>query len=123
MILELILGSAIAFGIGSRIYFMRAREDVFRGPNLYARIDALFEPYAGQQLSPEIVAHLEAEADTLFRDIVTGVGLVPNHWRLLVHVDDVLGPVPRLRGPNGQLLDVADFEQRLRDGRINLSSD
>lgn len=122
LFLEIIVSAIIVFGVGTRIYFMRAREDVFRGPHLHARIDALFEPYSGQKPSPRVLALLQTEADTLFRDVMTGVGLVPNDWQLLVQVDDVMGPVPHLRGPEGQLLHIADFEQRLRDGRIDLTS-
>ena len=109
-------------GIAYRIYFMRVREDVYRGPRLHARIDALFEPYTGQRLDPDSLRTLEAQADAMFRDIITGVGLVPEGWTLLVQLDDVLGPVPRLKGPAGQLLHVADFEQSLRDGTIDLPS-
>jgi|SRR6188768_2257140 len=122
MIFGLIFGALILLGLAARIHFMRTREDVFHGPQLHARLDALFEPYVGQRPTPELVATLEAEADTLFRDILTGVGLVPNDWHLLVQVDELLGPVPRLRGPDGQLLHLADFELRLRDGRIDLPS-
>jgi len=110
-------------GIAYRIYFMRTREDVFRGPHLRARIDAMFEPYTGQRLSADRLRALESEADVLFRDIVTGVGLVPDGWTVQVHIDDLLGPVPRLKGPDGQLLYPADFEQRIRDGRIDLAND
>ena len=109
-----------ALGIAFRIFFMRVREDVFRGPHLHARLDALFEPYIGQHLSSDSIQELESQADVMFRDVITGVGLLPHGWSVLVHTDDVLGPVPRMKGPDGQLLHVADFEQRLRDGRIEL---
>ena len=104
--------------------FARLFRDVsngaFSGVQLHDRIDALFEPSVGQQPTPELVASLQAEADALFRDILTGAGLVPNEWRVLVHVDDVLGPVPRIHGPNGQELQVAAFEQRLLEGTLVL---
>lgn len=73
MSLALIAVVLLAFRLGIRIYFMRTREDVFRGPHLHARIDALFEPYIGHQPTPELVAALQSQADKLFRDIVTGV--------------------------------------------------
>jgi len=122
MVIEPIVGTLVALAVALRLYFLRTRGATPRGPNLHARIDALFEPYVGQELPPEVVAALQSQADNLFRDIVTGVGLLPNDWRLLVHMDDVLGPVPRVRGPSGELLHVADFEQRLYDGRIELPS-
>ena len=105
-----------------RVYFWRVREDVYRGPHLHARLDAIFEPYIGQALTDDHRRALEAQADTLFRDIMTGVGLVPDGWTVLVQADELLGPVPRLKGPDGKLLHVADFEQRLRDGRIDFST-
>lgn len=122
MILELVVGAVLVFGLANRVYFMRRRETAFRGPRLHARIDALFDAYVGQNLAPEVVAALQAEADRLFRDVLTGVGLVPNEWRLVVQIDELLGPVPRVGGPDGQLLHVADFEQRIQDGRIDLPS-
>lgn len=122
MLLGSIAGIFALLGIAYRIYFMRVREDFFRGPHLHARIDAMFEPYLGQRVSEDGLRALQSQADGMFRDIMTGVGLVPDGWTLLVHVDDLLGPVPKLKGPNGQLLDVADFEQRIRDGKIDLST-
>jgi hypothetical protein len=116
-------GIFAALGIAYRIYFMRTQEDVFRGPHLHDRLDALFDPYVGQTLDQDAIRTLQAQADELFRDIITGVGLVPDGWTVLVHIDEMLGPVPRLTGPDGELLHIADFEQRLRDGRIDLSED
>ena len=109
-------------GILYRIYFMRTGEDVLRGPHLHARLDAIFEPHVGEALSEDQLRALEARADTMFRDIMTGVGLVPTGWTVMVQADDVLGPVLKLQGPDGQVLHVADFEQRLRDGGIDLST-
>lgn len=112
-------GAALAF----RIRYHRARQDALYGPNLYDRIQAILEPYEGQQLSRDSLVILEAEAATAFRDILTGVGLRPGRWKLRVHADEVLGPVPHVHGPEGEVMDLADFEQRLREGRIQLAND
>lgn len=96
--------------------FVHAR----RGPRLYDRIRAILDPYEGQQLSSDSLVILQAEASTAFHDILAGVGLDAGPWKLRLHADDVLGPVARVHGPGGEVMDVADFEHRLRQGRIDL---
>jgi len=117
-----IVAALVIVGFAIRILLMRDNEDVLRGPHLHARLDVIFEPHAGQRLSPDAVLALQARADTEFRDIMTGVGLVPDPWCVRVHLDDVLGPVPRVHGPAGQVLHVGEFEQRVLDGRIELTA-
>lgn len=63
---------------------------------------------------------LEAQANRSFEDAVTGLGLLPGDWRVEVSIDDILGPVPRMLGPGGQRLHIADFERRLIGGEIEL---
>ena len=120
MILAVILLLLSIPALGLRIYFMRQTEDTYRGPHLHARVHAIFDAYDGVQLAPAELRALELRADTAFRDIITGVGLVPTGWGLRVHVDELLGPVPRIHGPDDEVLDVAEFERRLRDGEIDL---
>jgi hypothetical protein len=103
-----------------RAHFQQGRSDVFVGPRLHERMEELFEPHLGQAVSPAVARELEAQANRLFNDVMTGVALVPDGWRVVVQNDEALGPVPRLQGPNGQLLDVAEFEQRVREGRLRL---
>jgi hypothetical protein len=120
MILAVILLLLTIPALGLRIYFMRQTENTYRGPHLHARLHAMFDAYDGVQLAPAELRSLELRADTAFRDIITGVGLVPTGWGLRVHLDELLGPFPRIHGPNGQVLDVAEFERRLRDGELDL---
>jgi hypothetical protein len=110
----------LCFGVWTRVRFLRTSQEVFFGPNLHDRIDAIFGPYEGTQLSQEALDTLEAEAGRAFDDILTGVGLVPEGWRLGVRLDDLLGPVPEIHGPKGQVLAVAAFEKRLRERQIEL---
>ena len=96
--------------------FMHARQ----GPRLHDRVQAILDPYEGQQLSPDSLVILQAEASTAFHEILAGVGLTAGPWKLRVHADDVLGPVARIHGPGGAVMAVADFEHRLKQGRIEL---
>ena len=109
-------------GLYMRIRFMRTAHDVMFGPNLHDRIHAIFDPFEGQRVSQATLEQLEVAASRAFEDILTGVGLLPGDWKLKVHVDDVLGPIPRLHGPDGQVLEVATFEQRVRTREIELPS-
>ncbi len=111
----------VLLGVFLRLFFMRQREDYFRGPHLYQRIQVLLDPFEGHALGDEELARLEAKAADEFRNVLTGVGIVPEPWVLRVHADELLGPVARVHGPAGEVLSVAEFEQRLRDGRIDLS--
>jgi hypothetical protein len=111
----------VLIGTILRIRFARGHNDVLVGPQLQSRIQALFEPFEGSRLSPEGRRSLELQADAAFRDILTGVGLVPTGWSVRVTLDDVLGPVPRVHGPDGEVLTVADFERRLREGHLELA--
>lgn len=103
------------------IRFGGGRDDVLVGPQLHSRLHALFEPFEGAPLSPEGLSSLELQADAAFRDILTGVGVVPTGWSVRVTLDDVLGPVPSVHGPDGEMLTVAEFEHRLREGRLKLA--
>lgn len=103
-----------------RIRYMRARHEAFFGPHLYAQIEAMFEPFEGKQVDDEVLIQLEREAARKFEDILNGVGLLSSGWHLKVELDDLLGPVPRIHGPNGQLLTVSAFEHRLRTGALEL---
>lgn len=107
-------------GLVLRGHFMRVDDDELRGPNLHERLEALLAPYEGQQPSPDALRELEVHANTVFRDAITGVGLIPNDWSLVLELDEVLGPVARLHGPGGAVLGTADFERALRDGAVSL---
>lgn len=104
-----------------RIRFARGHNDVLVGPQLHARLQDLFAPYEGSHPTPESLQELERRADTAFRDILTGVGLVPTDWAIRVVIDDILGPVPHVHGPHGVTLTVADFEHQLREGVLDLA--
>ena len=112
----------LGFGVWIRIRFLRTSQEVFFGPNLHDRIEAIFGPYEGMQISPDALETLEAEAGRAFDDILTGVGLVFDGWTLRVRLDDLLGPIPEIHGPKGQVLAVAAFEKRLRERQIDLPS-
>lgn len=96
------------------------RDGPFSAPLLLERIDALFVRYEGQRPSAAEVEQLERDASRLFRDIITGLGYLPDDWSLRVHVDELLGPVPRLHGPEGLVLGLAVFDRGLRDGSLIL---
>jgi hypothetical protein len=121
MVLAIGVVLLVLIGTMLRIRFARGHSDVLVGPQLHSRIQARFEPLEGARLSPEGLRSLELQADADFRDILTGVGLVPTGWSVRVVLDDVLGPVPRVHGPDGEVLTVADFEHRLREGRLELA--
>jgi hypothetical protein len=115
----LLLGAFMLFtvaGLALGSHFTR------RGPELHERLDALLAPYEGQSLAADALRELQDRANTLFRDIVTGAGLLPDDWSVVLELDDVLGPVARLHGPDGLILGVAELERKLRDGTIELPS-
>lgn len=98
----------------------RRRDGFFQAPLLRERIDALFTPFEGRQPSSAELEQLQRQASELFRDIITGLGYLPEQWSLHVHVDELLGPLPRFHGPDGQVLGLAVFDRRLRDGSLIL---
>jgi hypothetical protein len=112
----------LCFGVWIRIRFLRTFKEVYFGPNLHDRIDPIFAPCEGMQLSQEALDTLEAEAGRAFDDILTGVGLVPEGWKLKVRLDDLLGPVPEVHGPKARVLALAAFEKGLRERQIELPS-
>ena len=89
-------------------------------PSLYTRIESILEPFEERQVTPEQLKQLERSVNDVFEDAITGVGLLPGEWRVSLTVDEILGPVPRMRGPNDAELRVAEFEQRLRARLIEL---
>lgn len=120
MLLAFCLLLFAVLGGSLRLRASRDPRNVLSGPNLHYRIQALFEPFEGARVTPEERESLEQRADTLFRDILTGVGLVPIGWDVRVELDDVLGPVPRVHGPLGEVMAIAAFEHRLREGSLQL---
>jgi hypothetical protein len=50
------------------------------------------------------------------------LGLLPGEWSLHVHVDELLGPIPQLHGPGGQVVGLGVFERSLVDGSLDLPS-
>ncbi len=100
----------------------RKRDGFFQAPLLGERLEPLFKPYEGRQPSAEELATLSRDARRLFEDIITGLGLLPGEWSLEVRVDELLGPLPQLHGPNGQIAGLAVFERWLVDGSLDLPS-
>jgi hypothetical protein len=98
----------------------RKRDGFFQAPLLCERMESVFLPYAGRQPSPAELVELSRDARRLFSDIITGLGLMPGPWSLQIHVDDILGPLPQVHGPGGQILGLAVFERGLIDGSIDL---
>lgn len=107
--------------IAFRVYSMRTRNGLYFGPRLYQRFSEVLDQYEGEQVSPEVLQALQSRLDQLFFDVITGVGLVPDSWEVQVVLDDVLGPTARICSRTGEVLSVAEFEQRLRDGRLELA--
>jgi hypothetical protein len=123
MLETLFFGLFAIFVIGAlarRIFLLREHHYRHFGPNLYYRILDLLEPFAARRLSNEHLEQLELQAQALFEDILTGVGLVPAEWRVKLVLDDVRGPIPTVIKTDGETLTLAEFEGRLRNGKIDL---
>jgi hypothetical protein len=112
----------MAAGALVRALHGRKRDGFYQTPRLCERMEPVFRPYEGRQPSPAELAELSREAGRLFSDIITGLGLMPGRWSLQIHVDDILGPLPQVHGPSGQVLGLAAFERGLTDGSIDLPS-
>jgi hypothetical protein len=113
-----LVAAVLALLLGVR--FSRARREIVYGPRLYQRFGDILAPYEGQSVPPEHLSKVQARLNELFFDALTGVGLVPSGWDVHVVLDDVLGPVAQIHGQNGEVLSIAEFEQRVREGQLDL---
>ena len=116
----LVLGFVVALAL--RIRHVRHDHDVRFGPHLHDRVMAIFDSVEAASLDDDEMRTLELHAQQCFDDVLTGVGLVASGWRVRVQSDEVLGPMPHLVGPDGSVFTLAEFEVRLRDGRIELEA-
>jgi hypothetical protein len=66
------------------------------------------------------LATLTRDAQRLFENVITGLGLLPGEWSLQVRVDELPDPLPQLHGPNGQVVGLGVFERGLVDGSLDL---
>jgi hypothetical protein len=123
---ETVVGVIVALAVVSALVFrvakMRAHHDLHFGPHLHSRVMRILEPYEGNQLPIGRLRELQRAAQETFDDTLTGVGLVPTGWRIELDCDDLLGPVAHVIGPDKQRFPLAEFEARLRDGRIALEA-